>query len=105
MRPPEGRSYVQRHSAPRRPAPEENSMSADTSPRIVLVHGGFVDGSGWQGVHDLLTADGFRVSVVQHATFSLADDVEATRRVLDAQDGPTVLVGHSYGGAVVSEVG
>jgi pimeloyl-ACP methyl ester carboxylesterase len=72
---------------------------------VVLVHGGFVDGSGWQGVYDLLTADGFRVSVVQHATVSLARDVEATRRVLDAQDGPAVLVGHSYGGAIVSEAG
>jgi pimeloyl-ACP methyl ester carboxylesterase len=72
---------------------------------VVLVHGGFVDGSGWRGVYDLLTADGFRVSVVQHATFSLAGDVEATRRVLDAQDGPAVLVGHSYGGAVISEAG
>jgi len=72
---------------------------------VVLVHGGFVDGSGWQGVYDLLTADGFRVSIVQHATFSLAGDVVATRRVLDAQNGPCVLVGHSYGGAVVSEAG
>jgi pimeloyl-ACP methyl ester carboxylesterase len=72
---------------------------------VVLVHGGFVDGSGWQGVYDLLSADGFRVSVVQHATISLADDVEATRRVLDAQNGPAVLVGHSYGGAVVTEAG
>ncbi|WP_369374570.1 alpha/beta fold hydrolase [Promicromonospora sp. Populi] len=72
---------------------------------VVLVHGGFADGSGWQGVYDLLTADGFRVSVVQHATFSLAGDVEATHRVLDAQDGPTILVGHSYGGVVVTESG
>jgi len=72
---------------------------------VVLVHGGFVDGSGWQGVYDLLTADGFQVSVVQHATASLAGDVEATRWVLDAQDGPAVLVGHSYGGAVISEAG
>jgi pimeloyl-ACP methyl ester carboxylesterase len=72
---------------------------------VVLVHGGFVDGSGWQGVYDLLTQDGYRVSVVQHPTFSLAGDVEATRRVLDAQDGPTVLVGHSYGGAVITEAG
>jgi pimeloyl-ACP methyl ester carboxylesterase len=72
---------------------------------VVLVHGGFADGSGWQGVYDLLTAVGFRVSIVQHATFSLADDVEATRRVLDAQNGPSVLVGHSYGGVVVTEAG
>ena len=72
---------------------------------VVLVHGGFVDGSGWQGVYDLLTEDGYRVSVVQHPTFSLAGDVEATRLVLDAQDGPTLLVGHSYGGAVITEAG
>ncbi|MGW0832684.1 alpha/beta fold hydrolase [Streptomyces prunicolor] len=72
---------------------------------VVLVHGGFADGSGWQGVYDLLTADGFKVSIVQHATFSLAGDVAATRRVLDAQNGPSVLVGHSYGGAVVTEAG
>ncbi|GAA5193263.1 alpha/beta hydrolase [Rugosimonospora acidiphila] len=72
---------------------------------VVLVHGGFVDGSGWQGVYDLLTGEGFRVSVVQHATLSLTADVGATNRVLDAQDGPAVLVGHSYGGAVISEAG
>ncbi|MFG2712123.1 alpha/beta fold hydrolase [Streptomyces goshikiensis] len=72
---------------------------------VVLVHGGFVDGSGWRGVYDLLHADGYRVSVVQNPTLSLAGDVTATRLVLDAQDGPTVLVGHSYGGAVISEAG
>ncbi|MBK3567718.1 alpha/beta fold hydrolase [Streptomyces sp. MBT62] len=72
---------------------------------IVLVHGGFVDGSGWRGVHDALRADGYRVSVVQNPTLSLEDDVAVTKRVLDAQDGPTVLVGHSYGGAVISEAG
>ncbi|MBT1185811.1 alpha/beta hydrolase [Streptomyces sp. CJ_13] len=72
---------------------------------VVLVHGGFVDGSGWRGVYDLLRADGYRVSVVQNPTLSLAGDVTATRLVLDAQDGPTVLVGHSYGGAVISEAG
>jgi pimeloyl-ACP methyl ester carboxylesterase len=72
---------------------------------IVLVHGGFVDGSGWQGVHDLLTADGYNVSIVQNSTVSLANDVETTHQVLDVQDGPTVLVGHSYGGAVISEAG
>ena len=71
----------------------------------VLVHGGFVDGSGWQGVYDLLRAEGFSVSVVQNPTVSLADDVAATRRVLDKQDGPTILVGHSYGGAVITEAG
>lgn len=72
---------------------------------VVLVHGGFVDGSGWHGVHDVLTAKGFRVSVVQHPTITLEGDVEATRNVLDAQDGPTILVGHSYGGVVITEAG
>ena len=72
---------------------------------VVLVHGGFVDGSGWRGVYDALRADGYHVSVVQNPTLSLEDDVATTKRVLDAQDGPTVLVGHSYGGAVISEAG
>src|ERR1700761_1373497 len=72
---------------------------------VVLVHGGFVDGSGWRGVYDLLTADGFNVSVVQNQTISLAGDVETTHHVLDKQDGPAILVGHSYGGAVITESG
>ena len=72
---------------------------------VVLVHGGFVDGSGWQGVYDLLTADGYNVSVVQNATLSLETDVKTTSNVLDLQDGPTILVGHSYGGAVITEAG
>ena len=72
---------------------------------VVLVHGGFVDGSGWQGVYDLLKADGFNVSVVQHPTLSLKGDVAATRQIIDAQGGPVVLVGHSYGGAVITEAG
>jgi pimeloyl-ACP methyl ester carboxylesterase len=72
---------------------------------IVLVHGGFVDGSGWKGVHDLLSRDGYHVAVVQNPTLSLADDVAVTRRLLDEQDGPVLLVGHSYGGAVVTEAG
>jgi pimeloyl-ACP methyl ester carboxylesterase len=72
---------------------------------VVLVHGGFVDGSGWQGVYDLLTADGHRVSVVQNPTLSLEGDATATRLILDRQEGPTILVGHSYGGAVISEAG
>jgi pimeloyl-ACP methyl ester carboxylesterase len=72
---------------------------------IALVHGGFVDGSGWEGVYRLLKQDGFNVSVVQNPTISLADDNAVTRRVLDKQDGPTVLVGHSYGGAVITEAG
>ncbi|MEV0490178.1 alpha/beta fold hydrolase [Streptomyces atratus] len=72
---------------------------------IVLVHGGFVDGSGWQGVYDDLAGDGFRVRIVQNPTLSLEGDVAATRQVLDTLDGPAVLVGHSYGGVVVSEAG
>ncbi|MEU2133211.1 alpha/beta hydrolase [Streptomyces sp. NPDC018352] len=72
---------------------------------VVLVHGGFVDGSGWKGVYEQLRADGYSVSVVQNPTISLDGDVATTQRVLDAQDGPTVLVGHSYGGAVISEAG
>jgi pimeloyl-ACP methyl ester carboxylesterase len=72
---------------------------------VVLVHGGFVDGSGWQGVYDALKADGFNVSVVQNQTLSLESDVETTHNVLDQQDGPAILVGHSYGGVVISEAG
>jgi pimeloyl-ACP methyl ester carboxylesterase len=81
-------------------------MSSESRTRnVVLVHGGFVDGSGWQAVHDLLTKDGFRVAVVQNPTLSLEDDAAATRRVIDDLDGPVVLVGHSYGGAVITEAG
>lgn len=81
-------------------------MSAGFRTRnIVLVHGAFVDGSSWRAVHDILVADGFRVAVVQNSTLSLPGDVEATRLVIDAQDGPVVLVGHSYGGAVITEAG
>ncbi|MCU1586621.1 MAG: Pimeloyl-ACP methyl ester carboxylesterase [Frankiales bacterium] len=80
-------------------------MSTGSVPNVVLVHGGFVDGSGWQGVYDALTADGFRVSVVQNPTQSLDGDVEATRAVLDTLDGDVVLVGHSYGGVVITEAG
>jgi pimeloyl-ACP methyl ester carboxylesterase len=72
---------------------------------IVLVHGGFVDGSGWQGVYHLLKADGFNVSVVQNQTLSLESDIETTHNVLDLQDGPAILVGHSYGGVVITEAG
>ena len=72
---------------------------------VALVHGGFVDGSGWEGVYHLLTRDGFKVSVVQNSTVSLDSDVEATLQVLDRQSGPTILVGHSYGGVVVTEAG
>jgi pimeloyl-ACP methyl ester carboxylesterase len=72
---------------------------------VVLVHGGFVDGSGWQRVYDTLKKDGYTVSVVQNPTISLADDVAVTKRTLAAQDGPAILVGHSYGGVVITEAG
>jgi pimeloyl-ACP methyl ester carboxylesterase len=72
---------------------------------VVLVHGGFVDGSGWEDVHRILKKDGYKVSVVQNPTSSLADDVAATKRVLAGQKGPVVLVGHSYGGVVITEAG
>jgi pimeloyl-ACP methyl ester carboxylesterase len=74
-------------------------------PGVVLVHGGFADGSGWRDVYNLLTGDGYQVSVVQNPTLSLEGDAMATRMILDRQQGPTVLVGHSYGGAVITEAG
>ncbi|MFD0503893.1 alpha/beta fold hydrolase [Streptomyces chiangmaiensis] len=82
-------------------------MMSDSTPRgnVVLVHGGFVDGSGWQGVYEALKADGYNVAVVQNPTLSLDGDVAATRQVIDAQPGPVILVGHSYGGVVVTEAG
>src|SRR5437762_4052234 len=73
--------------------------------KIVLVHGGFVDGSGWEGVYKILRKDGYKVSIVQNPTISLEDDVATTRRILAAQDGPAILVGHSYGGAVITQAG
>jgi pimeloyl-ACP methyl ester carboxylesterase len=72
---------------------------------IVLVHGGFVDGAGWEGVYKILKRDGYNVTVVQNPTISLADDVAVTKRAIDAQDGPVILVGHSYGGVVISSAG
>jgi pimeloyl-ACP methyl ester carboxylesterase len=72
---------------------------------IVLVHGGFVDGSGWEDVYRILKKDGYRVSIVQNPTTSLADDVAATKRVIAEQNGPVILVGHSYGGVVITEAG
>ena len=72
---------------------------------VVLVHGGFVDGSGWEGVHKILRKDGFSVAIVQNPTISLAGDVAVTKRALAAQGGPAILVGHSYGGAVITEAG
>ena len=79
--------------------------AGSTQGTVVLVHGGFVDGSGWQGVHDVLKNDGYEVAVVQNPTLSLEGDVEATKRVIDAQGEPVILVGHSYGGAVITEAG
>jgi pimeloyl-ACP methyl ester carboxylesterase len=72
---------------------------------VVLVHGGFVDGSGWEDVYRILKKDGHEVSIVQNPTSSLADDVAATKRILAGQKGPVVLVGHSYGGVVITEAG
>ena len=76
-----------------------------TVTNIVLVHGGFADGSGWRGVYDALKGDGYNVAVVQNPTSSLEGDVAATRLVLDGLDGPAVLAGHSYGGVVITEAG
>jgi pimeloyl-ACP methyl ester carboxylesterase len=78
---------------------------ADRVKNVVLVHGGFVDGSGWQGVYRALKKNGYLVSIVQNPTFSLADDVAVTKRVLAVQNGPVILVGHSYGGAGITEAG
>ena len=80
-------------------------MSKSDTPTVVLVHGGFVDGSGWQGVYEHLKKDGHSVAVVQNPTLSLADDAAVTRRAIDAQSEPVILVGHSYGGAVITEAG
>ncbi len=80
-------------------------MSAGSVRNVVLVHGGFVDGSGWQGVYEALTADGYRVAIVQNPTLSLEGDAAAARLIIDSLDGPVVLVGHSYGGAVITEAG
>jgi len=72
---------------------------------VVLVHGGFVDGSGWEGVYKALKKEGYTVAIVQNPTTSLADDVAVTKRTIAAQDGPVILVGHSYGGAVITDAG
>ena len=79
--------------------------SAKAVKNIVLVHGGFVDGSGWEGVYKILNKDGYSVSIVQNPTLSLADDVAVTKRAIASTNGPVILVGHSYGGVVVSEAG
>jgi pimeloyl-ACP methyl ester carboxylesterase len=81
---------------------EVPSLAAMT---VVLVHGGFVDGSGWEGVYKILRKDGYSVTIVQNPTISLTDDVAATKRIVAAQNGPVILVGHSYGGAVITEAG
>jgi len=87
---------------------EAQMSQADTAngiKNVVLVHGGFVDGSGWEGVYKLLKKDGFTVTIVQNSTISLAADVATTKSALAAQNGPTILVGHSYGGAVITQAG
>ena len=81
---------------------ESSGLEART---IVLVHGGFVDGSGWEGVYKTLRSDGYNVVIVQNPTISLADDVAVTKRVIGMQNEPVILVGHSYGGAVITEAG
>jgi pimeloyl-ACP methyl ester carboxylesterase len=82
-----------------------SALAAPAIKNVVLVHGAFVDGSGWQSAYDILVKDGYHVTLVQEPLTSLEDDVAATRRVLDLQDGPTVLVAHSYGGTVITEAG
>jgi len=84
----------------------QDQISSDQAVRnVVLVHGAFADGSGWRGVYDNLTARGYKVTIVQNPLTSLADDVAATHRALDLQSGPAILVGHSWGGTVITEAG
>ena len=80
-------------------------MQSAVVKNVVLVHGGFVDGSGWQGVYKALKKSGYAVTIVQNPAFSLADDVAVTKRALATQNGPAILVGHSYGGVVITEAG
>jgi len=80
-------------------------MAQTNIKNIVLVHGGFVDGSGWEGVYKALRKEGYTVSIVQNPTISLTEDAAVTRRAIAAQNGPVILVGHSYGGAVITEAG
>jgi len=82
-----------------------SGITDSTIKTIVLVHGGFVDGSGWEEVYKILKKDGYNVSIVQNPTISLADDVAVTKRVIATHSGPVILVGHSYGGAVITEAG
>jgi pimeloyl-ACP methyl ester carboxylesterase len=86
-------------------APMASARAADPIKNIVLVHGAFADGSGWQPVYERLTKKGYSVSIVQEPETSLAEDVAATRRVIDMADGPVVLVGHSWGGQIITEAG
>ncbi len=81
------------------------AAQADPIKNIVLVHGAWVDASGWKPVYEILTKHGFRVSMVQEPETSFQDDVAAAKRVLDMQDGPAILVGHSYGGSIITEAG
>ncbi len=80
-------------------------MAESAIPAVVLVHGGFVDGSGWEDVYKILRKDGYNVSIVQNPTLSLADDVAATKRIVARERGTVILVGHSYGGVVITEAG
>jgi len=91
-------SYAQ--AAPPQPIPESQTVRS-----VVLVHGAFADGSGWRGVYDRLVSRGYGVTIVQNPLTSLADDVSATVRALDRQEGPAILVGHSWGGTVITEAG
>jgi pimeloyl-ACP methyl ester carboxylesterase len=83
----------------------QSPSSPTAAATIVLVHGALIDGSSWRGVHDVLTRDGFRVTIVQQPLTGLDEDVAATKRVLDQQDGPVILVGHSYGGSIITVAG
>lgn len=85
--------------------PSKSASHGNRANNVVLVHGAFADGSGWRGVYNELTKRGYRVTIVQNPLTSLADDVAATKRVLQRQDGPTILVGHSWGGTVITEAG
>lgn len=86
-------------------APKAMAQTTPTIKNVVLVHGAFADGSGFNGIYDILSKRGYNVTIVQNPLSSLADDVEATIAALDRQDGPTILVGHSYGGSVITEAG
>src|SRR5439155_3089985 len=100
--------HASRESRPQHPLTYwrcQMAGAAEVLVSIVLVHGGFVDGSGWDQVYKMLKKDGYSVSVVQNPTSSLADDVAATKRVLSGETKPGILVGHSYGGAVITEAG